>query len=133
MLLKLKNGFYLIKPKNNNFQYPKSFLNVVSIKNIKDIPYCEPYYFLGKFKDNIEFWDKIIKEQYAKRNLIPFAKDENSDDVFCFDGDDVSGNPKVYIVHTFASPGWEDRGFFDTFDEFYEEIIKISKEFLSED
>ena len=130
---KLKNGYELLEDKiPKDFKYPQSFLNIINIKNIKDIPYPEPYYFLGKFPDHIKWWHKTIKEQYPTRNLIPFAKDEETDDVFCFDGTDTSGNPKVYMVHTFASPGWEDRGYWDNFDDWYEDILENSKEYKKE-
>lgn len=31
------------------------------------------------------------------RNLIPFAKTDEFDDIACFDGDDPSGNPRILI------------------------------------
>lgn len=130
---KLNNGYDLLEdilPKG--FKYPESFLKIVNVKNIKDVPYPEPYYFLGEFPDSLRTWDKVIKKQYPKRVLIPFAKDENTDDVFCFDGTDTSGNPKVYQVHTYASEGWEDRGYWDSFDDWYEEIKQISDEYKKE-
>ena len=114
------------------FKYPKSFLNIVD--NIEKIPELEPYFFLVNLPQYklLSTWNKTIKKQYPKRVLIPFAKDGGSDDVFCFDGTDTSGNPKVYQVHTFASEGWEDRGYWDSFDDWYEDIKQISQEFKEE-
>lgn len=114
------------------FKYPESFLNMVD--NIKKIPEIEPYFLLSNFPQYklLDTWDKVIKEQYPKRVLIPFAKDGGSDDVFCFDGTDTSGNPKVYQVHTYASEGWEDRGYWDNFDDWYDDIKQISDEYKKE-
>jgi len=129
----LNNGYELLEdvlPKG--FKYPKSFLQLIDIENIKDVPYPEPIYFLGEFPKSVKQWDKNIKKQYPTRILVPFAKNENTDDVFCFDGTDTSGNPKVYIVHTFASPGWEDRGSYKNFDEWYEDIQEFSREYNKE-
>ncbi len=115
-----------------DFKYPKSFLDLIDVENIKDLPYPKPYYFLGEFSEHLRAKNKSIKKQYPKRVLVPFAEDEGSDDVFCFDGTDTSGNPKVYQVHTFASEGWEDRGYWDSFDDWYEDIKQISQEFKEE-
>ena len=122
-----------IKMHNKGFKYPNSFLNIV---NIKEVPYPDPYFFLGVLEEFTKKWNNNIKKQYPTRILVPFAKDERSDDVFCFDGTDTSGNPKVYMVHTYASPGWEDRGYWDNFDGWYDDIQLESikyKEEMEED
>jgi len=37
--------------------------------------------------------------QHDGRNLVPFAKvDDGRDDIACFDGDDLSGNPEVIML-----------------------------------
>lgn len=128
----LNNGFVLIFDNFDNFKYPKKFLQYINTDDIDEIPSYSRYYFLGTDQEIIIFWHNIIKEQYPKRLLVPFAKDEGSDDVFCFDGTDTSGNPKVYQVHTYASEGWEDRGYWDNFDEWYDEIKQISDEYKKE-
>jgi len=38
----------------------------------------------------------------------------------CFDGKDISGNPRVFIIHDFASPGWENHSEFKDFLEWLE-------------
>ena len=115
-----------------DFSYPIKFLELVNTETIEEVPYISNYYFLGTDQEIIIFWFNIIKKQYPKRVLIPFAKDENTDDVFCFDGTDTSGNPKVYQVHTYASEGWEDRGYWDNFDDWYDDIKRISDEYKKE-
>ncbi len=128
----LNNGFVLIFDEYKDFIYPDKFLKIVNTETIEEVPYFSNYYFIGTDQEIIIFWFNIIKKQYPKRVLIPFAKDENTDDVFCFDGTDTSGNPKVYQVHTYASEGWEDRGYWDSFDDWYEDIKQISQEFKEE-
>lgn len=100
------------------FRFPQSFIDYVSCD---PIPYLEPWWFLCKFQKNADFWLNEVKRQYPNRVLIPFAKMEDSDDVACFDGEDKSGNPKVYYVHTFAASGWEDRGYVNNFEEWLKE------------
>jgi hypothetical protein len=132
-ILKEFNNQFTVLDINKNFIYPTSFLDMInSCKDKSEIPYYEPIYFLGKFPDNLIQWDKNIKKQYPYKNVIPFAKNENTDDVFCFDGNDTSGNPKVLTVHTFTTPGWEDRESFESFDEWLEMAQEFSKEFKGE-
>ena len=96
-----------------NFVYPESFVKY--IKYDTEVKELEPY-ILFRNKDDTQTFNGVVKEQYPSRVLVPFGKDNYSDDVFCFDGTDISGNPKVYIVHTYASPGWEDRGYVEDFN-----------------
>lgn len=51
-----------------------------------------------------------IKERFLARNLIPFAKRADCDDVACFE----IGKPgKIEIIHDFCELGWEQRGEYD--------------------
>lgn len=97
----------------DTFMYPQSYIEFTSQENIPDL---EPWWFLCEHEETARFWIEEIAKQYPSRTLIPFAKIEDTDDVACFDGLDTSGNPKVFYVHTFASPGWEDRGAVENFD-----------------
>lgn len=49
---------------------------------------------------------KGLAERYPGRNLVPFAKREDNDDVACLD---PACPGKVVIIHDFASQGWERR------------------------
>lgn len=117
----MKEKFELLE-----YSYPKSFLAMIDENKINNI---YPIIFLGNYSEWTEDWSEIIKEQYPTRNLVPFAKDDRSDDVFCFDGDDTSGDPKVHIVHTFASPGWEDRGYLNNFKEWLKFAQEVKEEY----
>ena len=52
----------------------------------------------------------LMKLKSNTRNEIWYRlkKKSDSDDVACFDGHSTSGDPNVYYVHAFASPGWAD-------------------------
>lgn len=81
--------------------------------------------FSGSVLHNIEPWGGFdtmlehryvwINKRYPERTLVPFARRYDNDDVACFDGADTSGDPKVIIIHDWASPGWENRGEFKNF------------------
>lgn len=111
------------------FKYPLSFLEIVSKKDVLDL---DPWWFLYEFEDFAKQWLFEIKKQYPTRKLVPFAKASNTDDIVCFDGSDESGNPKVYFIHTFASPGWEDRGSVYNFDEWLKQAKEESAQYKAE-
>jgi hypothetical protein len=73
-----------------------------------------------------------LKRQYPARQLVPFALWEGSDDVACFDGGAESGDPVVYYVHAYASPGWEDRGHVRNFAEWLEAAKEESSKYQAE-
>jgi len=108
----MKYSFLSNQDLPKGFIYPTSFIKY--IKYDTEVKELEPY-ILFRDQDDVQTFNRVVKEQYPSRVLVPFGKDNYSDDVFCFDGTDTSGNPKVYIVHTYASPGWEDKGYVKDF------------------
>ncbi|MBT0728539.1 SMI1/KNR4 family protein [Rosenbergiella australiborealis] len=98
----------------SGFSFPDSFVKYLSQMELEDI---EPWWFFCCASNYVDFWCEKVRDIYPERRLIPFANWRYSDDIVCFDGADISGNPKVYYVHAFASAGWEDRGYTDNFDE----------------
>lgn len=117
----MKYYLYTEKELPENFYFPSSFLDMVKMDQVLDL---DPWWFLYEFENVAKQWLSEIKKQYPDRNLVPFAKISYSDDIACFDGDDKSGDPKVYYVHAFASPGWEDRGSVENFDKW----LKLAQE-----
>ncbi|MGC0876963.1 SMI1/KNR4 family protein [Pantoea agglomerans] len=109
-------GMYLYAKTDlpDDFKYPDAYIDIMSLEVIPDL---EPWSFICEFKESASFWMSEMKKQYPTRKLVPFAKLNYSDDIACFDGEDISGDPKVYYVHAFASAGWEDRGYTESFAE----------------
>jgi hypothetical protein len=60
---------------------------------------------------------KELKKRYPSRNLFCFAKKIGTDDIACWEEGNVD---KVFIVHDFASPGWERRQIFEDFNKWYQ-------------
>lgn len=102
------------------FEYPREFLRIVELK-ILDI---EPWYLLqGKpLRDVLAG----LAERYSDRKLIPFARRQDNDDVACWQS---SSNREVYIIHDFASPGWEEHGKFPGFYEWFRRAVEDFIEF----
>ena len=67
-------------------------------------------------------WLKVrhsgLKERFPNRNLVPFARRLDSDDIACWDMDD---SQRVCIVHDFCAPGWERRETYGSFDQWHAE------------
>jgi len=121
-------GFEAVRP--SGFVTPRRFDEILRQEEPPDI---DPWWWLFLFHDLPTFWSQTIRSQFpARPPLVPFAKHGFTDDVFCFDGTDTTGNPRVYIVHTYTSPGYEDRGYWDDFDVFMEEAEEVHAEWVQE-
>ena len=84
---------------------------------VAGFPDIDPWMWLPELSRSMPFWSKTLRTQFPYRVLVPFAKDQASDDVFCFDGNDASGDPAVLMIHTFTTPGWEYRGEWTSFGD----------------
>ncbi|NGO71318.1 hypothetical protein [Streptomyces boncukensis] len=88
------------------FTYPPEFLRVVDL----ELTNLEPWWIIQG--DLLRRRLSGLRERFPSRQLIPFAKREDNDDVACWDLD-IGG---VSIVHDFATPGSEQRDHFDDFN-----------------
>ncbi len=80
------------------FRYPSEFLTVIK-QGLLDF---DPWIIITG--DRLKTRYSGIKQRYPKRELIPFAKREDNDDLACFEK-----GKGVVIIHDFASPGYEGR------------------------
>ena len=125
-----ENLFLNNKSLPKDFTFPQEFIAFVSQK---ELPNLHPWWLLYTYEGAFDAWLKIVRKQYPSRSLIPFAKIEYTDDIACFDGLDFSGNPKVFYVHSYASPGWEDRGCVNNFSEWLKYALEDAEEYQRED
>lgn len=104
-----------------DMQYPPAFLRMVD----RGIVYIEPWYIL----DGAQLRDRLIGmiARYPERQLLPFARREDNDDVACWDAREGG---KVLIIHDFASSGHELR---DVFDSFYSWLRKAVEDMIEFD
>lgn len=113
------------------FQFPQAYLQMFQAV---ELPNLTPWWFLGERKDSALFWLSTLKQQYPSRLLIPFAKrDDLSDTLAAFDGSDFSGSPKAFYIHAFTEPGWEQRGTWNSFDDWLKQAYLDSAKFKAED
>ena len=108
------------------FRFPQSYLEDVNQKEIAEL---YPWYFMCHVKDTgyYDRWLGMLKEQYPDRQLVPFAKWGLDDDIACFEPSDDPALPGIHIIHSFTDPGWEERGFYATFEEWLEVAMEEAK------
>jgi hypothetical protein len=125
------NDRYLLDPTllPSGFKYPASF---VAFANNEERVKLEPWWLLSIRKESTLFWLHTLRAQYPERSLIPFAKMEDSDDLACFDGLDTNGDPKVFYVHAYTTPGWEHRGEAGGFDQWLSDAIEQARRHAEE-
>ncbi|GAA4843388.1 hypothetical protein [Algivirga pacifica] len=101
------------------FEYPLSFLTIVN-QNLVDF---DPWIILTekRLRERLSG----VKQRYPNRELVPFARREDNDDIACFE------NQKgVVIIHDFASEGYEGGkeviSFWDYFRLMVEDMIEYN-------
>ncbi len=77
-----------------------------------------PWYLFDR--ENLLYRYQGLQMRYPNRQLVPFARHDYCDDVACWEKDKPG---KVIIIHDYASPGWESRFIFPSFDDWYEYIL----------
>lgn len=99
----------------DGFEYPSAFLKIINLKLLDLEPWSimEGDYLLKRYEG--------LKERYPERNLVPFSRRLDNDDLACWDKND---NSTVIILHDFATQGWENRKVFSTFWDWFREAIE---------
>jgi len=104
-----------LEKKFKDFTWPVPLLKVIDLGLIDYDRWCliPPQQIIDKKKG--------LKKRYPKRKLIPFAQRCDNDDVACFE---IGHGERVFIVHDFASEGWERRQEYDDFWSWFKEAIQ---------
>ena len=67
-----------------------------------------------------------LEKRYPERNLIPFARRGDCDDIACFE---VGKGEQVYVIHDFASSGYEQRKIYENVWKWLEDVVETMIEF----
>ncbi|MCO6538486.1 MULTISPECIES: hypothetical protein [Gilliamella] len=124
----------------NGFAFPKSYVDTVKNNNIIQI---EPWSFLCQdIGMSLSYYGSMLIK-YTNHPLIPFAIANDQSGFFndgyiilaCFDGNDTSGDPKVYF-HDYGysgeEPSWENRYHLDNFLTWFELVKAESAQYKAE-
>jgi len=85
-------------------EYPHSFIRLIE----QGLVHLTPWHIMEA--ERALFHAGGLAELYPDRELFPFAYRQDNDDVACWSN---GAGEKVFVIHAFASPGWEDEAAFD--------------------
>lgn len=85
-------------------EYPHAFYRIVE----QSLIHITPWHVLEAQRAVTHFYG--LSERYPSRNLFPFAYRQDNDDVACWSKGE---GEKVFVIHDFASIGWENETTFD--------------------
>lgn len=88
------------------FSYPENFSRVIDLELIN----LEPWVMLLGSELRARY--QGLKSRYPERELIPFAKRIDNDDIVCWE---KGKSDTIMLIHDYASVGYEQRGEFDDF------------------
>jgi hypothetical protein len=102
----MSNNLYIL-PNDHRpswLEYPHSFNRIVE----QSLVHVTPWHILEAERALTQF--RRLAERYPSRELFPFAYRQNNDDLACWS---KGSGEKVFIIHDFASPGWENEAEFN--------------------
>ncbi|WP_217199700.1 hypothetical protein [Streptomyces buecherae] len=102
------------------FTYPDAFMRAAESGLIS----LEPWWLLEG--DRLRVRISGLRERFPERQLVPFARREDNDDVACWD----VGSGKVCIIHDFTTPGREQRA---EYPHFYDWLRSAVEDFIQHD
>lgn len=91
------------------------------LKKVAELDLLDFDYWFIMDADLAEAYTQGMRYRFPARKLIPFAKRADCDDVACFELDKPG---KVEIIHDFCDPGWEQRGEYDSFWDWFMEAVE---------
>ncbi len=104
------------------FTYPQQYLHVIELGLLN----LEPWYILqGTI---LRETHKGLLERYPGRNLVPFARRQDNDDIACWEPQKPE---TIFVIHDFASPGWEQSATYPTFYAWLRQAVEDLIEFDS--
>ena len=85
------------------YQYPAAYNKLVEL-GLLDF---DIWYLIESEQATKRYHD--LRGRFPKRQLIPFARRDDNDDIACFEIDKPG---RVQLIHDFSSEGYEQRGEF---------------------
>lgn len=96
-----------------HFSYPAVFIDAI---NANKVDFGE-WYLISEERAKQRL--NGLRQRYPTRELIPFAKRDDCDDIACFN---AVKKDQVEIIHDFASAGYEQRESYESFGKWLASI-----------
>lgn len=103
-----------------DFKYPESIYKLIELNLVN----FDVWYFMDNKSARCRM--KGLQERYSTRKLVPFARRGDCDDVACFE---VGRGGEVFVIHDFASTGYEQREHYESVWEWLRSVINDMVEF----
>lgn len=114
-------NYYSSEKIGTNFKWPKIFCDFV-----KDAAEIDAWWFIGFRGEYADLCFEVINDKVDEGVvLVPFAKCGNTDSIACFDGMDVSGDPKIFFYdneETLSNVDWNARYKLSGFEEWLSSV-----------
>lgn len=134
-------SYQLISEKKlpKNFKYPKSYLYYLKYNETQEetseSECWEERSLIRETEDghrDIDFFYRKLQYEFPEKHFVPFAR-LYDDLIYCFDGNDSSGDPGIYVIKTFTNQWGIDNQLFTTYyKNFYEWLKNSLKEGVEE-
>ncbi len=101
----MSNQQFILPPNQRPawLEYPHSFCRLID----QGIIHITPWHIMEAERAVIHA--RGLAERYPGRELFPFAYRQDNDDVACWSS---GAGEKVFVIHDFASAGWENEAEF---------------------
>jgi len=102
----MRNALYILPEdqRPNWLTYPRAFQRIVE-QSLVDIA---PWHIMEAQQAAARC--EGLAKRYPSRMLFPFAFRQDNDDLACWS---MGAGEKVFVIHDFASPGWENVATFE--------------------
>lgn len=104
----------------NSFVYPQAIIKLLEL----NLTNFDVWYFMDKESAKIRLAG--LQKRYPNRILIPFARRGDCDDIACFE---VGEGERVFVIHDFASKGYEQREVYEDVWEWLKDVVNTMIEF----
>lgn len=104
----------------NSFAYPQAIIKMLEL----NLTNFDVWYFMDKESAKIRLAG--LQKRYPNRTLIPFARRGDCDDIACFE---VGEGERVFVIHDFASKGYEQREVYENLWEWLKDVVNTMIEF----
>lgn len=104
----------------NGFKYPDSIHKLVEL----NLTNFDVWYLMDG--ESIKTRLKGVQNRYPNRKLIPFARRGDCDDIACFE---IGHEAHVFIIHDFASSGYEQQEIFESVWDWVQYAVGIMIDF----
>lgn len=104
----------------NNFVYPQAIAKLLEL----NLTNFDVWYFMDL--ESVKIRLAGLQKRYPDRQLVPFARRGDCDDIACFE---VDKGDRVFVIHDYASKGYEQREIYENVWEWLKEVVNIMIEF----